>query len=193
MDQLAIAAGTTGHALLIDCATERYRPVLVPDTVEVWVVHSGVQRRLADSAYAERRATTEAAAELVGPLARASRDDIEAISDPVLRRRARHVRTECDRVERFAEALAAGDPVSAGEQMGASHASLRDDFEVSVSQLDQLVAALSGRPEVFGARLTGAGFGGCVVALTRPGSDLSGVGSDAWRVRAAAGARRITG
>ena len=193
MDQLAIAAGTTGHALLIDCATERYQPVVIPDTVEVWVLHSGVKRRLADSAYAERRAATEAAAEVVGPLAQANLDDIESIPDPVLRRRARHVRSECDRVQRFAAALATDDPTTAGELMEASHASLRDDFEVSVSQLDELVVALSARPEVFGARLTGAGFGGCVVALARPGSNLSGVGSAAWLVRASDGARQITG
>ena len=96
-------------------------------------------------------------------------------------------------MQRFAAALATDDPTTAGELMEASHASLRDDFEVSVSQLDELVVALSARPEVFGARLTGAGFGGCVVALARPGSNLSGVGSAAWLVRASDGARRITG
>lgn len=193
MDQLAIAAGVEGHALLIDCATERYEPVSLPDTVEVWVLHSGVHRRLADSAYAQRRAATEAAAALVGPLAQAGYTDIESIPDPVLVQRARHVRSECDRVRRFADALAEGNPGAAGELMGASHVSLRDDFEVSLPQLDQLVDELSARPDVFGARLTGAGFGGCAVALARPGSDLSHMGSTAWRVRAADGAKRITG
>lgn len=191
MDQLTIAAGLAGNALLIDCATERYRPVPLPDTVEVWVLHSGVPRRLADSAYAERRAATEAASALIGPLPQASPDDIASMSDPVLRRRARHVRSECDRVRSFAEALGAEDPVTAGKLMVASHASLRDDFDVSVPELDSLVAKLSSRSDVFGARLTGAGFGGCVVALAHPGALLSEVGADAWRVQAGDGARLL--
>ena len=191
MDQLTIAAGRTGHGLLIDCATETFEAVELPDSVEVWVLHSGVTRRLAGSDYAERRAATEAAAELIGPLPEASLDSIESLDDPVLRRRARHVRNECDRVRDFAAALAEDDPVGAGRLMGDSHASLRDDFEVSVPELDRLVEVLSRRNDVHGARLTGAGFGGCVVALARPESDLSHLGSGAWRVRAGDGARLV--
>ena len=97
-------------------------------------------------------------------------------------------------VERWPSAWVTGQITQINtRRAGSAYITLRDDFEVSVSQLDQLVASLSARPEVFGARLTGAGFGGCVVALTRLGSDLSGVGSDAWRVQASDGARRITG
>ena len=191
MDQLTIAAGVAGHALLIDCATERHRAVRMPDSVEVWVLHSGVPRRLADSAYAERRSATEVAARVVGPLAEASLDDIEAIDDPVLVRRARHVRTECDRVRVAAAALEADDPTEVGQLMLQSHASLRDDFNVSVPELDHLVLELSSRDDVFGARLTGAGFGGCVVVLARPGTDLSTVRSDAWLVQAGDGARLL--
>jgi galactokinase len=91
--------------------------------------------------------------------------------------------TENDRVRSFAAALAAGDPEAAGRLMAASHASLAEDFEVSTDALDALVADLSGRPGVFGARLTGAGFGGCAVALCRPGAVDVG-----WRLRSSAGA-----
>src|SRR5204862_5433143 len=89
--------------------------------------------------------------------------------DPVLRRRARHVVTENERVGGVVEALAAGDVGEVGRLMVASHCSLRDDFEVSTTTLDRLVARLCAVPGVYGARLTGAGFGGCVVALARPG------------------------
>ncbi|MEZ5380647.1 MAG: galactokinase family protein [Microthrixaceae bacterium] len=191
MDQLVIAAGRSGHGLLIDCATERYRHVPIPPEVEVWVAHSGVSRRLSSSGYSERRDATERAARLIGPLPTASAEAIESLEDPVLRRRARHVRSECDRVEVFAAALAAGDSAAAGAAMVASHNSLRDDFDVSVPALDTLVESLCERPDVFGARLTGAGFGGCVVALARAGSDLGDAAARVWRVRPSDGARLI--
>jgi galactokinase len=112
---------------------------------------------------------------------------IEALSDPVLRARARHVRSECDRVRSFVDALGTGDLRRAGELMVASHASLRDDFQVSTERLDAMVASLVSRPGVFGARLTGAGFGGCVVALAEPDTVLDG-----WRVVASDGARVVS-
>lgn len=188
MDQLCSAAGAEGHALLIDCDTLDIDPVPVPDDAAVWVLHSGQERTLAGSEYAARRRQCEAAADLVGPLPDADPDDVEAIEDPVLRARARHVRSECGRVREMAAALAADDLRSAGEAMLASHASLRDDFEVSTPVLDALVEELSSTPGVHGARLTGAGFGGCVVALASPDVDLSTMGSRAWRVRPSAGA-----
>ena len=190
MDQLVIAAGVAGHAVMIDCATLTMTPVRLPSDAAVWVVHSGQARRLAGSAYAERRASAEEAARLVGPLPRAARARIEAIEDPLLRRRARHVRTECDRVLAFRDALAADDLAAAGAAMVASHASLRDDYEVSTRELDELVERLSGMPGVFGARLTGAGFGGCVVALSTPATDLLGCADRVWRVEASDGVRR---
>jgi galactokinase len=185
MDQLVSAAGVAGSALLIDCASLSMTPVPLPADVEVVVVHSGQARTLAGSAYARRRAECEAAERHVGPLRTASRRAVEGLADLVQRRRARHVVTENERVAAAADALDRGDLVGAGRLMLASHASLRDDFEVSTPALDRLVAELAATPGVFGARLTGAGFGGCVVALVAPGTTVRGD-----RVRAAAGASR---
>lgn len=188
MDQLASAAGVEGHALLIDCSTLSVKPVAVPEDVDVVVVDSGERRALAESAYAERAAQCRYAADLVGPLNVARLADVEAIKDELIRARARHVVTENARVALFAELLTTGDLHAAGSLMAASHASLRHDFGVSTPTLDALVDELSSRPGVYGARLTGAGFGGCVVALCQPGA-LEGVG---WLVRPVGGATVTT-
>ena len=188
MDQLTSAAGAAGHALLIDCETLDVAPVPLPDNVEVAIVHSGQTRRLVDSAYAERRAQCEAAAAVVGPLRRASLSDLDAIADETVRARARHVVSENGRVIEFAEALRAGDAVEAGRLMVAGHASLRDDFAVSTPVLDRLVEELVARPGVYGARLMGAGFGGCVVALTEPGAIEPSEARMTWVVHAVDGA-----
>ncbi len=190
LDQLTSACGVAGHALLLDLADDSVAPVAVPEGLDVVVVHSGQERTLAGSAYAERRAQCERAAELVGPLPHASTDEIAAIDDPVLRRRARHVATECARVRAAADALRAGDAAAVGHLMLASHVSLRDDFEVSTDALDRTVSRLMTVPGVLGARLTGAGFGGCVVAICEQGAlphpaEVTGRG---WLVRPAAGA-----
>jgi galactokinase len=184
MDQLASAAGVAGHALLIDCHALTVTPVALPDGIEVRVVHSGEARSLAGSAYAERRAAVELAEADLGPL-RLLRDPAaaDALRDPVIARRARHVISENERVRTVAAALPLGDLEAIGAAMAASHASLRDDFEVSTPTLDALVDRLAATDGVIGARLTGAGFGGCVVALARPGAIEEG-----WRVRGAAGA-----
>ncbi|MEZ5141392.1 MAG: galactokinase [Acidimicrobiales bacterium] len=189
MDQLTSACGIAGHGLLIDFATDTWTPVPIPADAEVVVVHSGEARALAGSAYAERRAAVEAAATRIGPLGSATLDRLDEIDDPVVRRRARHVITEDQRVRAFAEALRAGDLTLAGHEMVASHESLREDFEVSTPRLDALVAELCAMPGVVGARLTGAGFGGCLVALAEPGA-VAPTGR-AWVVHAADGARRI--
>ena len=184
MDQLASAGGVAGHALLIDCHSLTVTPVPVPHGVEVRVIHSGQPRQLADSAYGERRAAVEAAEAALGPLRLL--DDpsaADALDDEVLRRRARHVIAENGRVRAAVAALEAGDLAAVGAAMRASHESLRDDFEVSTSVLDALVERLWAMPGVIGARLTGAGFGGCVVALAEPGALEEG-----WLVRAAPGA-----
>ena len=186
MDQLTSAAGIEGHALLIDCEALTIRPVPLPDDVEVVVVHSGEQRALASSAYGERRAACEAAESVIGPLRAATVKQIEAIEDPVLRARSRHVVTENERVQRFARAMTAGELDACGELLVESHRSLAADFEVSTPRLDSLVADLCSRPDVFGARLTGAGFGGCVVALARPGAVAEG-----WRVSACGPSRLL--
>jgi galactokinase len=187
LDQLASAAGVAGAALLLDCATLDVRPVPLPDGVAVVVVDSGQRRTLAGSAYAERRAQCEAAEAVIGPLRTAGVADVERLSDPVLRRRARHVVSENARVTAFVAALTGGDLAAAGRLLGESHASLRDDFEVSTPALDALVERLAATPGVHGARMTGGGFGGAVVALTEPGALAEG-----WTVTAVGGATRST-
>ncbi|HEX2047024.1 MAG TPA: galactokinase [Acidimicrobiales bacterium] len=183
MDQLASVLGQPGHALLIDFSSLNVVPVPVPPGVDVVVVHSGEARAMAGSAYAERRAQCDAAAEVLGPLRDASVDDLDRLDDDLLRRRARHVITENRRVQDFAACLGDGDLAGAGALMAASHASLRDDFEVSTPALDALVAELSAAPGVYGARLTGAGFGGCAVALADASSPVRG-----WRLHPSGGA-----
>ena len=193
MDQLASAAGIDGHALLIDCRALTVTPVPIPRQAAVVVVPSGQTRTLAGSAYAVRRAQCEEAEAIVGPLRDATIDAIDAIDDPLLKRRAGHVVTENARVTAAVDALAAGDLIRAGAAMVASHASLRDDFEVSTPVLDRLVDRLVDVPEVRGARLTGGGFGGSVVALVD--ADAAEDVADrfsGYSVRASAGARVIS-
>jgi len=163
MDQLAAVFGSAGNALLIDCRSLAVEPIPLPAGVDVIVVHSGLPRTLAGSEYAERRAVCEAAATRLGvaTLRDATVDQVD--DDP----RARHVVTENARVLALAAALRAGDLEALGPLLTASHASLRDDFEVSTPELDVLVDLLV-EHGALGARLTGAGFGGCVVALASP-------------------------
>jgi galactokinase len=169
MDQLASVGGQPGHALLLDCRALTITPVPMPAGVGVLVIHSGIERQLATSAYAERRRACEAAAARVG--VEILRDaTIEQVADDPF---ARHVVTENARVEAFAAALAKSDLATAGALMLTSHRSLRDDFDVSTPELDLLVE-LSVGAGAYGARLTGAGFGGCVVALVAD-SDLEAV------------------
>jgi galactokinase len=187
MDQLASAAAEAGTAMLIDFSSLEITWVPVPGDVDVVVIDSGQSRALAGSAYAQRRAEVERAADVVGPLRGVPLVELDRIDDPVVRRRARHVLTENERARSFAGALSAGDLAEAGRLMVDSHTSLRDDFEVSTTVLDALVERLTATPGVHGARLTGAGFGGCVVALTDPGA----LGGEGWTVRASAGARLL--
>lgn len=183
MDQVTAACAIEGHALLIDCAALDVVPIALPGDVEVVVIHSGTPRALIGSPYAERRTQCETAASIIGPLRNASLDDVESIEDDTVRRRARHVVSENARVLAFADALRSGDLPGAGSLMAASHLSLRDDFEVSTPKLDELVSRLLFTPGVYGARLTGAGFGGCVVALCERGTKLDG-----WHVQPSHGA-----
>jgi len=185
MDQLASACGRPNHAMLMDFVALDVEYVPMPPDVDVVVVHSGEPRALADSAYDERRRQTEAAAAVLGPLRDLQLRRLDQIDDPVVRKRARHVVTENDRVVGFARALRTGDLATAGRLMDESHASLRDDFEVSTPALDGLVERLRAVDGVHGARLTGAGFGGCVVALTARGALPADEG---WHVVASAGA-----
>jgi galactokinase len=185
MDQLSIAAGLEGHALLIDCGDLTIEPVVIPDDVQV-VVQFIVHRALVGSGYADRVAECAEAEGIIGPLRTATLDDLLAIPGAIVRSRALHVISENERVRNFAAALGSGDFRSAGELMVASHYSLRNLFEVSTPTMDAAVEHLLEQPGVYGARMTGGGFGGCVVALTRPGAL-----TDGWVVRPVAGASRV--
>jgi galactokinase len=160
MDQLTAMFGQRGHALLIDCRALDVEPIPLPDPYAVLVVDSGVPRTLAGSAYGERRRACEAVAARLG-LAALRDATLEQVRDEPL---ARHVVSENRRVLEFAEALRAGDFERLGPLLLESHASLRDDYEVSTPELDLAVELLVEHGAI-GARLTGAGFGGCVVAL----------------------------
>jgi galactokinase len=168
MDQMASSLCDEKHMLFIDARTLEHRLVQMPEGTELIVIDSGVPRTLAASKYNERRAECEEASRKLGVKALRDVTDpqaVEALPEP-LRRRARHVVLEDLRV------LEAAGGVSAerfGELMNASHDSLRDDYEVSIPELDRLVEALRAAPGVLGARLTGAGFGGACVALCRAG------------------------
>jgi galactokinase len=168
MDQMASSLADRGHMLFIDARSLEHRLVPLPPDAGLIVIDSGVARKLAASKYNERRAECEEAAKKLGvPSLRDVADpaDVERLPSP-LRERARHVVHENLRVQ---EAVRGVSAARFGELMNASHASLRDDYEVSIPELDALVAALCAAPGVYGARLTGAGFGGACVALCRAG------------------------
>lgn len=174
MDQLASVAGVDGALLLIDCRAEQVRPVPWPDGARLVVVDSGQARTLPGSAYAERLAECRAAEARIGPLRDATPADVASLDDPTVRARAGHVVGENARVLAFVDAVVAGDLVAAGSLMVESHCSLAADYAVSTPALDALVDRLVATPGVFGARLTGAGFGGAVVALAEPGAPVEG-------------------
>jgi galactokinase len=186
MDQLSIASGVAGHATLIDCHTLEVTPHAVPDDIDV-VVKFIAHRTLEGSEYADRVAECARAEDEIGPLRLATLTDVDGISDDVAKHRALHVVTENQRVRDFAVALAAGNYVEAGRIMTEGHASLRDDFDVSTAQMDAAVADINSLPGVFGTRMTGGGFGGCIVAICEPGAL-----TDGWVVTASAGARRLS-
>jgi galactokinase len=175
MDQMVVACAAERHALLLDCRSFVARQVTLPDAVRVVVMNTGVRRSLTTSAYNDRRAACEravAAVRRIDSSVTALRDVGAGLlerarggMDPVDFRRAAHVVAEIPRPERLAAAFAAGDLVAAGRLMNDSHESLRDDYEVSCPELDLLVALARAEPGCHGARLTGAGFGGCAIAL----------------------------
>ena len=169
MDQLASARGEAGHALLIDCRSLLTRPVALPEGVSILIAHSMVRRGLVDSLYNDRRAACAAAARHFGvsALRELSLDDLAGTGlDAVTLQRARHVVTENARTLRAAEVLAQGDLRSMSALMAASHASMRDDFEITVPAVDRLVELIAAAiGDEGGCRMTGGGFGGCVVAL----------------------------
>jgi galactokinase len=169
LDQVASVFGQADAALLLDCRGYTVEPVPLPASARVGVVHSGLPRTLESSAYAERRAACEAAARRLGLAALRDAEPDQVRDDPL----ARHVVSENARVLEAAAAMRVGDTARLGALFVASHESLRDDFSVSTPELDLLVELLL-EEGALGARLTGAGFGGCVVALT-PATDEAGV------------------
>jgi galactokinase len=175
MDQLVSLKGKVNAALLIDCRTLGVDAVELPDDIAILAVHSGMARTLAGSAYAERRDATEATAARLGLRALRDARPPDVADDPF----ARHVVSENERVLETVTALRVGDLERLGALFATSHASLRDDYRVSTPELDALVAALVGAGAL-GARLTGAGFGGCAVALVRSGEEAR-VARDAER------------
>jgi len=193
LDPLASGGARAGHALHIDFTTLETRQVPIPDDAAFVIVHSESPRQLTATPYATRRAECERAAHVLGrPLGACELGDLSALSDPVLRRRARHVITECGRVEEAERLLARGNLMGLGTVMTEGHRSLAADFRVSVPAVDELVEDLLVLPGVLGARMTGGGFGGCVVALCRPDSPALDPAEHAprraWRVSPSAGA-----
>lgn len=177
MDQMISACGRAGHAVLIDCRSLELSPAPLPDDVSVVVLDTGTRRGLVDSQYNARRADCEAACARLGvkALRDATLDVLDArraaLSETAFRR-ARHVISENERTVRAAEAMRRADFNALGPLLVESHRSLRDDYEVSSPALNAIVDAAIAHPACLGARMTGAGFGGCAVALVR--SDETG-------------------
>jgi galactokinase len=190
-DQLTSIAGVAGCAIRIDCRTLAVEAIPIPDGLGVVVVHSGVTRTLEGSPWAARRAESFAVAERLGLRVLRDATPEQVAHEP----RGRHVVTEIARVDAFAAALRAGDIDALGPLLLASHASSRDDMQVSIAELDALVDAFVAAG-AYGARLTGGGFGGCVVALV-PAARADAIarrvadGRQAWVMRAAPGAGPI--
>jgi galactokinase len=193
MDQFSSTLGAAGKLLLIDCRSETAELVPLDDpNVAVLVINSNVKHELTGSEYSERRGQCEQVAKLlsVAALRDVSPAQLEAESgrlDPLLYRRARHVVGEIERTLGAARALKAGEWPLVGELMYASHAALRDDYEVSCPELDVLVELareVGSGGGVIGARMTGGGFGGCIVALVRSGRErdiAERVGEGYWK------------
>ena len=181
MDQFISVLGEADHALFIDCRTLEYKLVPFPKNGALVIGNTKASRSLAESAYNERRQQCESGVALlqtVMPDIRALRDvssrQLEEHKDllpEIVYRRCRHIVNENERVLQTVDALAAGDLNEVGRLMNASHESLRYDYEVSSPALDAMVAAMRSAEGCYGARLTGAGFGGCAIALVEPGRE----------------------
>jgi galactokinase len=177
MDQFVAVHGTAGHALMLDCRSLEYELLPLPHDLRLVVCNSMVRHELASGEYNRRRADCEEGVKLLQPHLpgiRALRDvsvsDLEAWERALpatVYRRCRHVVTENQRVVEAAEALRSSDPERFNQLMYESHASLRDDYQVSCRELDLLVELAASSPGVYGARMTGGGFGGCTVNLLR--------------------------
>lgn len=210
MDQMISASGKTDHALLLDCRSLETRLIPMPSDLAVLIVNSNVRRGLVDSEYNTRRQQCEAAARHYG--VKALRDlDLAGLEagkaglDETCYRRARHIVGENARTLAAADALASHDLTRLGELMAESHAAMRDDFEITVPAIDALVEIIKAKIGTDGGvRMTGGGFGGCVVALLRPEKvaeviaaveaeypAISGLKADCYVCRASAGAGKL--
>jgi galactokinase len=174
MDQMVCSLARPGQALFIDAREVAFEHVQLPGSAAVAVIDSGIAHHHASGQYRTRRMECDEAAARLGvsslrDLTDADSDRCDSLPD-VLRRRVRHVVTENRRVPAMVEALRAADLEAAGDLLRRSHASMRDDFEISLPAIDVLVALANERPEIYGARMTGGGFGGAVVLLGRPDS-----------------------
>ena len=175
MDQMASAASKEGYALFLDCRTLEYQHAPLPKNISVVILDTSTRRGLVDSAYNERRSQCEEAARWFGvkALRDVSVNDFERKTkeenglSEIAARRARHIVTENARVLEAVEVMKAGNVKRLGELFNASHISLRDDFEVTNEALNQIVECAQEQPGCYGARMTGAGFGGCAVALVQ--------------------------
>jgi galactokinase len=172
LDQMSSSLGVAGHALLLDCRSLDVKPIRLPRDTAVLVIDSKIQRGLVDSEYNLRRQQCEAGAKGLG--VKALRDVDDSLwshrggeLDMVVRRRARHIISDSRRCELLADAMTAGDLGRIGQLMRESHWSMRDDFEITVPAIDALAALVQDViGDAGGARMTGGGFGGCVIALT---------------------------
>ena len=185
MDQLCIASAHEGHGTLIDCRSLDVQHIAIPTDVDI-VVQFIAHRTLQGSEYSDRVHECNKAETLIGPLRDATLSTVATIEDDTIKRRARHVVTENQRVRDFTQALTSGDYAGAGALMRESHRSLFQDFAVSTQQMDDVVETICGLPGVYGSRMTGGGFGGCIVTLCEPGTVLDG-----WKVKPVAAARRV--
>jgi galactokinase len=185
MDQLCIASAQEGHGTLIDCHSLEVQHIAIPTDIEV-VVQFIAHRTLEGSEYSDRVRECAEAEQLIGALRDADQAAVDSITDETIKRRARHVVSENQRVRDFTAALTAGDYRSAGALMTQSHRSLSTDFGVSTQQMDQVVESICAIPGVYGSRMTGGGFGGCIVTMSEPGTELDG-----WKVKPVGAARRV--
>jgi galactokinase len=189
LDQLAAICGVAGSGLHLDCRSLEIVPVpLPPSDVARWLVIWAGARSLADSGYADRVVELAAAETAIGPLRDASAAALAGLDDPTIRARARHVLSENRRVDDFAAAIASGDLPGAGGLMSESHRSLSGDFDCSTASIDELCQSLWATSGVYGARMTGGGWGGCVVALVEPGAIDASAFDSAWWVQPSSGA-----
>jgi galactokinase len=213
MDQMASAVCEEGYALFLDCRSLVYQHTPLPEGVSIVILDTSTRRGLVDSAYNERRSQCEEAARWFG--AKALRDvSVEEFErkikedglSKVVLKRARHIVSENARVLKAVEVMKAGDVKRLGELFNASHDSLRDDFEVTNTALNTMVTCAREQESCYGARMTGAGFGGCAVALVKEENaqefenavsaayrQRSGLDASVYICKASAGASLIKG